>query len=75
MTRLNRLFIAGAWRAGADPVGTRNPSGRWDMIGHFAQAVSSQLAEALVAALDAQGECRDKGPQKRHNVLIAIGTE
>jgi acyl-CoA reductase-like NAD-dependent aldehyde dehydrogenase len=70
-----RNFIAGAWLDGADAVENRNPSDLSDAIGHFAQADTVQLSIALDAAHRAQAEWGATGPQKRHDVLMAIGTE
>lgn len=70
-----RNFIAGNWLDGAGSVENRNPSDLSDVIGHFAQADAAQLAEALAAARHAQVEWGATGPQKRHDVLMAIGTE
>ncbi len=70
-----RNFIAGEWHSGTGTVENRNPSDLSDVIGHFAQADAAQLAEALAAARRAQAEWGATGPQKRHDVLMAIGTE
>ncbi len=70
-----RNFIAGEWQDGRDTVENRNPSDLSDMIGSFAQADTAQLADALQAARDAQTAWAATGPQKRHDVLMAIGTE
>ncbi len=70
-----RNFIAGDWHSGTSTVENRNPSDLSDVIGHFAQADAAQLAEALSAARRAQAEWGATGPQKRHDVLMAIGTE
>ncbi len=70
-----RNFIAGDWQDGADTTENRNPSDLSDVIGHFAQADAAQLGIALDAARRAQAEWGATGPQKRHDVLMAIGTE
>ena len=70
-----RSYIAGEWQAGAGTVENHNPSDRSDVIGHFAQADAAQLGAALAAARHAQTEWGATGPQKRHDVLMAIGTE
>ncbi|WP_296643343.1 aldehyde dehydrogenase family protein [Roseinatronobacter sp.] len=70
-----RNFIAGYWQHGAGTVENRNPSDLSDMIGHFAQADAAQLDEALAAARHAQAKWGATGPQKRHDILMAIGTE
>lgn len=75
MTLETRNFIAGQWQDGAATAENRNPSDLTDIIGQFAQADPAQLAEALDAARLAQKEWGATGPQKRHDVLMAIGTE
>lgn len=70
-----RNFIAGDWLDGVGTVENRNPSDLSDVIGHFAQADAVQLATALDAARRAAAEWGATGPQKRHDVLMAIGTE
>jgi len=75
MTDETRNFIAGDWQDGATTVEDRNPSDLSDMIGHYAQADAAQLDAALAAARSAQSVWGAAGPQKRHDVLMAIGTE
>lgn len=75
MTLETRNFIAGDWQNGASVVDNRNPSDLSDLIGAFAQADAAQLDAALSAARHAQAEWGATGPQKRHDVLMAIGTE
>ncbi len=75
MTLETRNFIAGTWQDGGATVENRNPSDLSDVIGHFAQADGAQLNAALQAARAAQATWGATGPQKRHDVLMAIGTE
>ncbi|KPP85958.1 MAG: aldehyde dehydrogenase (NAD+) [Rhodobacteraceae bacterium HLUCCO07] len=75
MTLETRNYIAGEWRDGVAAVENRNPSDLADVIGHFAQADEAQLDDALTAAHRTQAEWGATGPQKRHDVLMAIGTE
>ncbi|TVQ01158.1 MAG: aldehyde dehydrogenase family protein, partial [Roseinatronobacter sp.] len=75
MTLETRNFIAGDWQDGASVLDNRNPSDLSDLIGAFAQADAAQLDAALSAARHAQAEWGATGPQKRHDVLMAIGTE
>ncbi|KJS44617.1 MAG: aldehyde dehydrogenase [Roseovarius sp. BRH_c41] len=75
MTLETRNFIAGLWQEGATTVVNRNPSDLSDRIGHFAQADAAQLEVAVQAARHAQADWGATGPQKRHDVLMAIGTE
>ncbi|SEL27587.1 aldehyde dehydrogenase (NAD+) [Roseovarius azorensis] len=75
MTLETRNFIAGNWQDGAGTVENRNPSDLSDIIDHFAQADAAQLDRALGAARKAQAIWGASGPQRRHDVLMAIGTE
>ncbi|MCV2868910.1 aldehyde dehydrogenase family protein [Defluviimonas sp. WL0002] len=75
MAQTNGLFIAGEWQDGAAVIENRNPSDLSDIIGEYAQADSSQLDAALAAARKAQPVWWAAGVQKRHDVLMAIGTE
>jgi aldehyde dehydrogenase (NAD+) len=70
-----QLYINGRWQAGVSEIENRNPSDLTDVIGHFAQASGVQLQEALDAARAAQPIWWAAGIQKRHDVLMAIGTE
>lgn len=70
-----RNFIAGEWWAGEGEVENRNPSDVSDVIGHFAQAGAADLDRALDAARAAQPRWWAAGIQKRHDVLMAVGTE
>lgn len=69
------LYIDGRWRNGAAEIENRNPSDVSDLIGLYAQASPAQLDEALAAARRAQPTWWGVGIQKRHDVLMAIGTE
>jgi aldehyde dehydrogenase (NAD+) len=75
MTDETRNFIAGEWQDGAGTTENRNPSDLSDVIGHYAQADAAQLDAALDAARAAQPAWGATGPQKRHDALMAIGTE
>lgn len=70
-----RNFIAGTWREGASVAENRNPSDLSDMIGLFAQGTAADVDEAVAAARHAQPKWWAAGIQKRHDVLMAIGTE
>ena len=70
-----RNHIAGRWVDGAGTVENRNPSDVTDLIGHFAQADAGHLDQAIAAARAAQPAWWAAGIQKRHDVLMAIGTE
>lgn len=69
------VFIDGRWEAGASTIESRNPSDVSDLIGHYGQASAEQLDAALAAARRAQPAWWAMGIQKRHDVLMAIGTE
>ena len=75
MTLETRNHIAGRWQDGATTVENRNPSDLTDVIGHYAQASASQVDDAIAAARAAQPIWWAAGIQKRHDVLMAIGTE
>lgn len=75
MAQETGLHIAGRWQAGATVIENRNPSDLSDLIGGYGQASAAQLDEALAAARAAQPRWWAAGVQKRHDVLMAIGTE
>ncbi|WP_281855916.1 aldehyde dehydrogenase family protein [Litoreibacter halocynthiae] len=75
MTDLTQLYIDGVWTDGATQIENRNPSDTSDLIGMYAQADAGQLETALAAARRAQPAWWAAGIQKRHDVLMAIGTE
>ncbi|SFE10318.1 aldehyde dehydrogenase (NAD+) [Sulfitobacter brevis] len=75
MTDLNCNYIAGAWVAGDTVIENRNPSDLSDLVGRYAQATAAQLDAALKAAREAQVIWAGYGPERRHNALMAIGTE
>ena len=70
-----RNLVAGEWLAGAGTIANVNPSDLSDIIGHHAQATIAQLDDAISAAQMAQKLWWAAGIQKRHDVLMAIGTE
>lgn len=70
-----RNYIAGEWLAGDDEIERHSPSDTSDLIGRFAQASAAQLDASLTAARAAQPFWWAAGIQKRHDVLMAIGTE
>ena len=75
MTTETSVYVAGRWQEGAGTVENLNPSDLSDTIGQFGQASAAQLDEALAAARAAQPRWWAAGVQKRHDVLMAIGTE
>ncbi len=68
-------YIAGQWRETAQSVANINPSDTSDVIGHYAQATTDDLKEALEAAKRAQAVWRKTGLEQRQSVLQAIGNE
>ncbi|NEY91330.1 aldehyde dehydrogenase family protein [Tabrizicola oligotrophica] len=70
-----RNYIAGAWRDGAEVVENRNPSDLGDLVGLFAQGSAADVDEAVAAARAAQPKWAAAGIQRRHDALMAIGTE
>ena len=68
-------LIAGDWLAGTDTAENRNPSELGDVIGHFAQASSEQLEEAISSARKALPACRNMGIEARQAALDMIGCE
>lgn len=75
MTLNTRLYIDGRWQDGTATLENRNPSDVADLIGNYAQAGADQLDDAVDAAARAQKIWWAAGIQKRHDVLMAIGTE
>ena len=75
MPQTNSIFVAGEWRQGAATVENRNPSDLSDLIGDYGQARAADLDDALATARAAQPIWARAGVQKRHDVLMAIGTE
>ena len=75
MTERTQIYIDGTWTDGASTIENRNPSDTSDLIGRYAQADASHLDAALAAARRAQPIWWAAGIQKRHDVLMAIGTE
>ena len=69
------IFVGGAWHDGATTMENRNPSDLSDLIGVHAQADATHLDAALAAARAAQPVWWRAGVQKRHDVLMAIGSE
>ena len=68
MTETKNNFIAGEWLAGDNSIENRNPSDLSDIIGHFAQASSTQLDKALDAARAAQKIWATTGLEARQTV-------
>ena len=75
MTEQRGIYVGGEWRNGTSAIENRNPSDISDLIGEFGQASASDLDDALESAGQAQKLWWAAGVQKRHDVLMAIGTE
>ena len=75
MADTHQNYIAGDWVAGTGVIENRNPSDITDLIGHYAQASTAQVDQALDAARRAQADWAAYGLERKQNVLNAIGTE
>ena len=75
MVETHHNYIAGDWMAGSDVIENRNPSDITDVIGHYAQASTTQVDQALAVARRAQVEWAAYGLERKQHVLNAIGTE
>jgi aldehyde dehydrogenase (NAD+) len=75
MTSKTGIYVGGHWHDRSTTIENRNPSDLSDVIGHYAQASSAELDEALATARAAQPLWWAAGVQKRHDVLMTIGTE
>ena len=69
------LYIAGEWQAGVSTVANINPSDISQTLGHFAQASSVQVTQAIAAAKQAQPEWEKAPLERKQSVLQAIGDE
>lgn len=75
MNARTEIYIDGNWTEGASTIENRSPSDTSDLIGHYAQADAAHVDAALAAAQRAQPQWWAAGIQRRHDVLMAIGTE
>ncbi|MEL6991113.1 MAG: aldehyde dehydrogenase family protein [Pseudomonadota bacterium] len=75
MAELFKNYIAGDWVDGESSVENRNPSDLSDLIGHYAQAKTDQLIDAIASARAAQVEWAAYGIERKQAVLMAIGNE
>ncbi|WP_018697851.1 aldehyde dehydrogenase family protein [Amorphus coralli] len=75
MTDVFPNYIGGSWRTGAATIEDINPSDLSDVVGHYAQASGSDVADA-VAAAEAGAEVWGRtGLEQRATALDAIGRE
>ncbi len=75
MADLQKNYIAGEWVAGDGEVENRNPSDLSDVIGHYAQASTTQLDDVIVSAKTAQKEWAATGLEQKQTALMNIGNE
>ncbi|TCP03261.1 aldehyde dehydrogenase family protein [Caldimonas thermodepolymerans] len=75
MPQLFKHYINGRWETGVTLGVSENPSDLDDVVGEFARADASQTEDAVRAAADARSAWADSTPQRRFEVLDAIGNE
>lgn len=76
MSQSYALYIGGEWVKGDHAaLPNENPSDLGDVIGHYDQASSHQVKQAIAAAREGQKAWADTGLEARYNVLMAIGDE
>lgn len=68
-------FIDGKWVAASRTIANINPSDLSDVIGHYAQGDSDQLARAIAAARRAAETWGRTPIEQRYKTLMAIGRE
>ncbi len=69
------ILIGGTWVTTSHAVENINPSDTSDIIDVFAQAGRAETETAIAAAAEAAPAWGLSGPQQRHDVLLAAGTE
>ena len=72
---LTDLHVAGRRQRGGAEIENRSPSDRSNLIRTYAQASAAQLDAAIAAGCAAQPRWWAAGVQKRHDALMAVGTE
>ena len=72
---LYRNYIAGDWLEGDSWAENVNPSDTRDIVGVYARASRAQVDSAIAAAVVAQPLWAATDPQRRFDVLDAIGSE
>lgn len=75
MTATFKHYINGRWETGVTLGVSENPSDLDDVVGEFVRADAKQTEAAIRAAADARGAWADATPQRRFEVLDAVGTE
>lgn len=75
MNDIHGNLIGGAWLPGDDCRPNVNPSDTRDIVGHYAWAGGAAVDQAVDAARAAFPAWSAAGPQVRHDLLDAVGTE
>ena len=75
MTDQHALYIDGNWVNTPETLANINPSDTNDLIGHYAQASTEQVQEAINAANRAVAQWGQSPLETRYQVLMAIGNE
>jgi alpha-ketoglutaric semialdehyde dehydrogenase len=75
MTQSFKHYINGRWETGVTLGVSENPSDLDDVVGEFARADATQTEAAIRAAADARDAWAHSTPQRRFEVLDAIGSE
>ena len=75
MGQLFKHYINGRWETGVTIGVSDNPSDLDDPVGEFARADANQTEQAIRAAVNAREAWADSTPQRRFEVLDAIGSE
>ena len=68
-------YINGRWETGVTLGVSENPSELTDVVAEFARADAAQTETAIRAAADARDSWADSPPQRRFDVLDAVGSE
>jgi acyl-CoA reductase-like NAD-dependent aldehyde dehydrogenase len=75
MLQTLKHYINGRWETGVTLGVSENPSDLSDVVAEFARADAAQTEAAIRAASDARPAWADSTPQRRFEVLDAIGSE
>ena len=68
-------YINGRWETGVTLGVSENPSDLSDVVAEFARADAAQTESAIRAAADAREAWGESTPQRRFDVLDAVGSE
>jgi aldehyde dehydrogenase (NAD+) len=72
---LHKNYIAGEWDEGVKVAQNINPSDTNDIVGEYASASAEDVDRAAQAAAAAFRNWSRTSPEKRFDILDAIGTE